>query len=374
MKILILSPLPPPVGGIASWTVNILNYYEYDPSIKISHLNTAVKHRDITRLDTYSRIQSGLRDSREIIKSLSNKIRQHNPDIIHVTSSGSFGLARDLLILLIAKIYKIPVVIHFRFGRIPILKDKNNWEWKLLSKVAALSSAVLVLDSKSKNILKYSNIENVYITPNPISKDVEDSILNNSSLSLIDQTDSFVKEIIFVGHITKNKGVFELVQACSSIATIDKLTLIGPYEKETKAQLTNIALQKNLNIVFSGVLDKKSVLSKMKNSALLVLPSYTEGFPNVIIEAMAMGCPIIATDVGAISDILDINTTAPSGVVIKPRDVNALSSAIQNFLNNQDLAKEYSENAINKVLNFYTLDKVCSLYEDIWKSVIHNQR
>lgn len=372
MKILILSPLPPPVGGIASWTVNILSYYEYNPSIKVSHLNTAVKHRDITRLDTYSRIQSGLRDSRDIIKILSNKIRQHNPDIIHVTSSGSFGLARDLLILLIAKIYKIPVVVHFRFGRIPTLKDKNNWEWKLLLKVAALSSAVLVLDSKSKNILKDSNIENVYIIPNPISKDVEDSILNNSSL--IDQTNNCVKEIIFVGHITKNKGVFELVQACSSIATIDKLTLIGPYEKETKAQLSNIALQENLNIVFSGVLDKKSVLSKMKNSALLVLPSYSEGFPNVIIEAMAMGCPIIATDVGAISDMLDINTTAPAGVVIKPRDVNGLSSAIQDVLNNQDLAREYSENAINKVLNFYTLDKVCSLYEDVWKSVIHNQR
>lgn len=370
MKILMLSPLPPPVGGIASWTVNILNYYESNTNIKLHHLNTAITNRSITRLDSYARIQSGLKDSKEIISKLLSKIKYYNPDVIHVTSSASFGLTRDLLILLIAKIYHIPVVLHFRFGRIPMLQAQNNWEWKLLLKVSSLASAVLVLDSKSKDTLEQSYIENIYITPNPISKDLEDSIISNYHLG--QQTNNFINEVIFVGHITKNKGVFELVQACSSITTVDRLTLIGPYEEETKVQLSNIALQKNLNIIFSGVLDKKSVLSKMKNSKLLVLPSYTEGFPNVIIEAMAMGCPVIATDVGAIPDMLDFKTIAPAGVVVKPKNVNDLSKAINNILNNQDLAKTYSKNAIDKVLNYYTLDKVCSLYESIWKSVIHN--
>lgn len=370
MKVLLVSPLPPPVGGIASWTVNILDYYQGNSKYNLIHLNTALQHRNITRLDSYSRITSGLRGSKDIIVKLIYNIKKYNPDVIHLTSSGSFGLTRDMLILTLSKIYNIPVVTHFRFGRIPEIKHLNNWEWKLLHKVSTLSSATVVLDSKSKDVLLQSGISRTFIVPNPISKNVEASIDNK--LKTIDPiTDS---EVIFVGHITKNKGVFELVEACASAETVKKLTLIGPYEEDIRAQLTSISLHGNLDINFTNVLDKQSVLSRMKNAALLALPSYTEGFPNVIIEAMAMGCPIIATNVGAIPDMLDIGSSDPAGETIKPRDVNALSKAIDRILSNQSLSAKYSKNAISKVLNYYTLEKVCKSYENIWKSTTHHKQ
>lgn len=369
MRVLLISPLPPPVGGIASWTVNILDYYKENPEYDLIHLNTALRHRDITRLDSYSRITAGLKGSKNIILNLLHQIKKYNPDVIHMTSSGSFGLTRDLLILILSKIHNIPVITHFRFGRIPEIKHLNNWEWKLLHKVALLSSSILVLDSKSKQSLLQSGFSKVYTVPNPISKDIEVSIADNSHI--IDQVSSIYNEVIFVGHVTKDKGVFELVHACCSVDAVNKLTLIGPYEENIRAQLTNIATLKNLNIEFSGVLDKQSVLSKMRDSALLVLPSYTEGFPNVILESMAMKCPIIATNVGAIPDILDVCTNNPAGEVIKPRDVDALSSAIDRVLSNQSLSTKYSKNAIKKVLEYYTLKNVCSVYENIWKSTIN---
>jgi len=369
MKVLLVSPLPPPVGGIASWTVNIIDHYRWNSEYNLIHLNTALRHRNITRLDSYLRITSGLRGSKDIIVSLIHKIKKYKPDVIHLTSSGSLGLTRDIIILTLSKIYNIPVVTHFRFGRIPEIKLLNNWEWKLLHKVATLSSATLVLDSKSKDVLLQSGISRTFIVPNPISKDIKAS-MDDSTKTIKPTTDN---EVIFVGHITKNKGVFELVEACSSAEAVKKLTIIGPYEEDIKAQLTSIALHANLDINFTNVLDKQSVLSRMKNAELLVLPSYTEGFPNVIIEAMAMGCPVIATDVGAIPDMLDIGSSHPAGEVIKPRDVDALSNAIDRVLSNHSLSAIYSKNAINKVLNYYTLENVCKSYENVWKSTTHHK-
>ena len=64
-------------------------------------------------------------------------------------------------------------------------------------------------------------------------------------------------------------------------------------------------------------------------SDVFVLPSYTEGFPNVIIEAMAMGKPIIATSVGAIPEMLDEGC----GVVVPPKDADSLQKALQKVCN-----------------------------------------
>lgn len=372
MKILIISPLPPPIGGIAMWTTNILDYYREKQEVQLIHLNSSVKNRNITRLDHYSRIQSGFKDSTHIFKNLFSIVKKENPDIIHITSSASLGLIRDFLVIVIAKLYNIPVVTHFHFGQIPQLKRVNNYEWRLLKKIASLSAAVLVLDMKSKDTLVSAGVLNVYVTPNPISRSIETSITNKLYSTDANNTERVKGRVIFVGHIVKNKGVFELVKACLLTKNVEQLRLIGPYENDIKNKLSALNRNKQIELIFTGVLSKESVLHEMKNASLLALPSYTEGFPNVIIEAMAMGCPIVSTDVGAISDILDIDSKNPAGDVVKPKDIQALSKSMSKIIMDHELAKTYTKNALNKVMNNYTLDKVCKLYDSIWKSVIHN--
>lgn len=372
MKILLLSPLPPPVGGIASWTVNILEYYKVTKNIEIIHQNTAIKYRGITKLDFMSRLISGLKNGFRTIAYFFKSLRSFNPDVIHATSSGSMGLWKDIFLALLCKAFKIPLVIHFRFGRIPEISHLNNWEWKVLRRVVSLCAAVIVLDDDSLDVLKSQGFKNIYNIPNPISKNVEGFLFDDDKCHGTEKN-SLVK-VIFVGHVTKNKGVFELVEACSLLSHIDELVLIGPYEEDIKIKLLKIALNGNLQINFTGALNKKSVLVEMRTAAMLVLPSYSEGFPNVIIEAMAMKCPIVATNVGAVASILNIGSSAPAGVVIEPKDIKALTDAINLIITDTSQAEFFKKNAFSKVKDEYTLEKVCDQYEKVWNAVQCTQR
>lgn len=368
MKVLLISPLPPPVGGIATWTENILDFYDLENnSVNILLMNTALKFRSITNSSFIYRLFTGLIGFFLFIFKYLYFLLKEKPDVIHNNTSGSLGLIRDFLLILIAKYMKIPVVTHFHFGRIPELSRAENWEWKILKAVVKLSSSVIVLDSASLKVLNNIHLDNIYLVPNPISKDLE----NLMDLE-INRNSSLLKNnirIIFVGHLIEEKGIFELVKAVLKLVYIVDLVLIGPYESAVREKIVHLLSgSKNVKIIFKGSLTKFEVLSEMQNSTLLTLPSYTEGFPNVVIEAMAMKCPIVATNVGAIPNILDIGTSKPAGFVIEPKNVEALTKALNLVISNPNQAKNYAKNAFSKVKNDYTLEKVCKRYEIIWNN------
>lgn len=375
MKILLLSPLPPPVGGIATWTVNIIKYYELKgqkkSDVNIIHQNTAIRFRKITKLSFFSRLISGIQDGARAFIIFVHYLLKYRPDVIHLTSSGSLGLWRDVFFVYIAKLFNIPLTIHFRFGRIPELSKFNNWEWKILQKVISLSTSVIVLDDNSWSTLTDKGYKHIFIIPNPISESVENAMNTQEYCRLSDK--SAYTRVLFVGHITKNKGIFELVQSFSLLSNVDELILIGPFELEVKNKIIELADTKSDKITFTGALDKAEVLTAMKRAAVLVLPSYTEGFPNVIIEAMAMQCPIIATNVGAIPSMLNNGGSNPAGFVIEPKNVEVLTEVLDFMISNPDQAKKFVDNAYWKVKNEYTLEKVCRQYEKVWTNCINRE-
>jgi glycosyltransferase involved in cell wall biosynthesis len=373
MKILLLSPIPPPVGGIASWSLNILKHYiaNSTSSVELIHQNTAMQYRAITKHGFIRRFFSGAFDTLRITAVLFYCLVKYKPDAIHITSSGSLAVIKDLWLVLVARLFFTPVVIHYRFGRIPDIRSANKLEWKILKIVTSLCAATIVLDEKSFKALKDESIKDLYNIPNPISAHVA---CFTSKASLIDVKKNCSKvEIIFVGHVVKNKGVFELVKACKNLNDISELTLIGPYEDSVKQELLNIASEGEvLCLNFLGILSKDEVLVKMKEATLLVLPSYTEGFPNVIIEAMAMRCPVVATNVGAIPEMLDFGTLNPAGLVVQPKNVQDLTTAIKSVISDENLSDILKNNALIKVNEKYTLEKVCAEYEKVWKKALQN--
>ena len=367
MKVLLLSPAPPPVGGIASWTINVVEYYEAHENIEVTHQDTAMKYREVTNLDFVSRVTSGVKDSLITIIYFLKNLKFFKPNIVHLNSSGSLGLWKDLIIVFISRLYKTPVIIHFHFGRIPEISNLNNWEWRVLRRVVSLCAAAIVLDDESLDVLKSQGFKNIFNIPNPVSKYVEGFLFDDGQCRGTEK--SSLAKVIFVGHVTKNKGVFELVEACSLLNMIDGLVLIGPYEEDVKNELLKIALRGSLQISFTGALDKESVLAEMRSASMLVLPSYSEGFPNVIIEAMAMKCPIIATNVGAIASMLNVGSSKPAGIVIEPKNIKALTTAIHLMITESSQAELFRQNAFFKVKQEYTLEQVCDQYEEVWNAV-----
>lgn len=172
---------------------------------------------------------------------------------------------------------------------------------------------------------------------------------------------------IYVGRILKDKGINELVNAFlqifQNIKNI-KLLIVGEFEDQinpVKKHVKNEILN-NPNIIYAGF--QEDVRPFYCISDVLVLPSYREGFPNVVLQAGAMNLPCIVSDINGCNEIIinDIN-----GLLVKPKDVNSLVDKIQLLINDPILRNKLSNNSREMIITRFT-------QKDIWDATIFEYR
>ena len=366
MNILFASPYKGNTGGIAQWAENIVSYYESNRStscdLDVLSMNYSLQQNAGIGKTIIQRVSSGIQTYAKVLSELKRRLACNSYDILHISSSASISLAKDYLMIKMAQRHNVKTIIHFHFGRIPQLMQKRNWEWKLLLKVAKIATAVILMDEASYNALKSVGLTNIHLIPNPLGDKIRKLADDNSEVTRNERT------ITFVGHIVKTKGVFELVEACKDIPNI-KVRLIGPVVDNVKSELVNISGGADW-LSFVGQIPVESVIKEMKSCGMFVLPTYTEGFPNVILESMVCGCPIITTPVGAIPEMLQIHSEQPCGVCVEPQNVTQLKEAIIDFISNPSKAQAYGQLARERVVNTYSIDIVWSKMSYVWNSIL----
>ena len=363
MRVLFIAPASGPSGGICQWTKHILAYYESlkNKPIHLDVYDTARSEFIPDDISLLPRLWLAFKDYGLILKGLKLELSVNNYDVVHITSSAGLGLLRDLLMLRLAHKRGIKTILHFHFGRVPQLFVQRNWEYYLLSKVVKKADRVIVLDKKSNETLKKSGYANVELLPNPLAPEVIQTI---SKIGIIKREPGL---LLFVGHCIPTKGVFELVHACKSLSNI-RLRLVGAIQNEIREQLQEIANHEQW-LEIMGEQPYEEVIRQMLTCDVFVLPTYTEGFPNVILEAMACGCPIVTTPVGAIPEMLSAEGDKQSGVLISCKNILALRDAIKTFMVNTQHKEICGLNAKKRVNERYTIDVVWQKMLDVWSRV-----
>jgi glycosyltransferase involved in cell wall biosynthesis len=367
MKVLLVAPMSlslGPVGGMGSVTENMIHFLKNRDEINLIHYNTVHKIRSITSQSLMVRLFTGISNSLETYFKVVALIKNDKPDVIHLASSSSFALLKDYLIVKAANRLGISIVMHWHFGRIPALIIHQNWEWKVLKSIIRNNTLSIVIDKKTLDCLVQAGFSNVVYIPNPLALDVE----QKAREFLTKPGPRLKNRLIYAGHVIREKGVYELVEACSQIPMNIELILIGSYTNDIKNELTGIAQKKDEGrwLSFAGQQKKDQVLEFMRNSPVLVLPSYTEGFPMVIIEAMAMGCAIIATNVGAIPEILAISGETPCGICVPAQNTEKLKNAIITLVNDPSTIEVMGKRGIERALGNYNPENIINEYMKIW--------
>lgn len=351
------------VGGIAIWGRNVISYSKsVDTPIDIIPVSFD-RHSYIgDRASLLVRLYSGVKELSKAVKTSISYIEEGKIDVVHICTSASFSLLKDYILIKTAKKRNVKTVVHFHFGRIPELSKSKNWEWKLLKKVVSLADKVVTIDMGSYETLRKNGFQNVDYCPNPLSLHILDFIDD-----IRPKVEKQPNKIVFVGHVLPTKGIFELVKACSQIDDVE-VHIIGKAEPAVRGELEHLAFNKNDGkwMILRGELSQDKVIEEMLSSSVFVLPTYTEGFPNVILESMACACPIVTTPVGAIPEMFDANSSEPCGILVPVRDVDSLRDAIETMLNDVQTAGEYGKRAERKVRQEYSMDKVWQHLEDIW--------
>ena len=364
MRVLLCSPYKGVVGGMSKWTEHIVNnasFFEQEGiDLELCPMGRSVL---VSVQSKVGRVWYMLKDYGIILRRYKKQIEERHFDVVHVCSSASWGLLRDLYMLRHAKKKGIKSVVHFHFGRIPELFQSKNGEWRRLVKVLSLADQVVVMDGKSYRTLLDNGYGNVFYVPNPLVPKVLE-------MAEIYKRKRKERTLLFTGHVVENKGVVELVEACKDIAGV-QLRLFGKVVPEMGKKLWQLAgADGRMWLKIEGEKSFGEVIEAMCECGVFVLPSYSEGFPNVILESMACGSPIIATSVGAIPEMLDCADEGKCGFCIPPKDVGALREAITYFLDHVDKAKECGVRAKEKVIRNYSIGEVCKQLSVVWQKLV----
>jgi glycosyltransferase involved in cell wall biosynthesis len=356
LKICFVVPIPPPYGGIANWTKLMCNYItNVRADVEISIINVAPKTRQTEGRNLWDRVVTSGFWMIKQYRELNRIIRNSRPDVIHITTSGQLAVIRDILLLKTAKRKGIPTVYHIRFGRIEEIAQKNTTEWKLISKAMLLATEVMAIDNTTYNAIQQNlPTVNVVCVPNPID-------ISN----LPEPVTSSSKIIMFLGWVIKTKGIEELLLAWEKVYKENddwRLRIVGPAKAEYLDYLkSHYSFE---GVLYEGEKSHNEAMDLLNSSEIFILPSYTEAFPNSVLEAMALSKPIIATRVGAIPDML----ADDCGILIDIKNVKQIELALRDLIARRSFRKLISDNAFTKLFNEYTIEKVFERYIVEWES------
>lgn len=175
-------------------------------------------------------------------------------------------------------------------------------------------------------------------------------------------------ELIFVGVLNKRKGEFDLVNALSQMNCNNvKLKIIGegPERENLKNEIASLKLKDSVSLIKN--LPHQELIKHLENADVFILPSYSEGLPKVLLEAMITNNIIIVSNIGPHKSVINEST----GVFFKTGDVTSLANVLDDVISNIKNRRVLAAKAKEYVLNNYTWTSVADRINSVYDSVMN---
>lgn len=272
------------------------------------------------------------------------------------------AIIRDYFFILFSSIFGIPVILHLRGG----LFSKNLQTplfFRFLLKYSFLKAeGIIFLGENEKEFYKkkYNIPENkISVLPNCAKVPCEHSIKENPTTSL---------NILFMGRLDKNKGLIEIINALqelNSIKYIFNYAGDGP-DKDWFIETSKKVL--GSKVQYHGVIGDTKKADLLAKSHIFLLPSYFEGLPNALLEAMSYGVVPIVTPVGSIPEVI---TNDYNGLLVEVGNSSEISKSISKLITNDYILENLRINSIATIRRQYSIDKYLTdmniIYQDVLK-------
>ena len=290
-------------------------------------------------------------------------VQEYNP----VMSLSHFGAVNACLI--VSWLFRIPVRIayyhtsadyEYLVGMVRFLQ-----ELKKIRKILVYKFATLII-SVSKNMV--DEVRNIYKVPKQKIRHFHNALRNPEMYSPAENIDP--KNLICVGRLNYGKGFDILIEAMALVHKLDPeiiVSIVG--EGEYASNLIDMVTSTNLEecVLFTGRKDHDEVIKMISNAYALILPTRFDAFPYVIIEAMSVGTPVIASDVGGIPELI---RNGIEGYLIPKEEPERLAFAIMELTSDNELRNSMSKAAFTRFLQNFEISRAIQNQADYLEGLI----
>ncbi len=348
-RILLIGTLPPPFHGVTIYNKILLNSKISD-FFNVNHLDIS-DHRNLDNLGKIDIINIFL--SFKNFFSLLKLLLRYKPDLVYFPISQNIAFLRDGIFIIIIKFFsKSKIIVHLHGSYFKDCYNKSNFIFKKFIDytLPKVDSAIVYSHSLKYIISKWvNNIEFV-----PIGTTFKPDISNRNNRKIIAG---------YIGSLARSKGIEDLVRAANIVLKKYKnikFKIAGSWrkqEEEIKNEILYFINENKINndIELLGFIPDDNKEKFLMGTDIFVFPSWNEGQPLAILEAMAAGCPVIAIkDIGVIPETV-IN--GETGILVEKQKPEEIAKAIAYLIENTDIRKKMGLAARKRFEENYTIDK-----------------
>lgn len=355
VKVLLLAPTPPPAGGIAGWTVRMMN-----ATLKNGWTVDVVDEKigegrelfgSRRKKNYFVEIKRCFRIWREL------KEKVNDPDVTVVHScipSYTPSMLREYVCACITKKKKKKFILHFRCT-VPN-SVSNRVTRFVFKKICDKSDRILLLNQQSVDFTKKHTDTPIELIPN---------FVDSSEMVSSKKISERVEKVVYVGGVIDTKGCANVIEVAKAFPDTT-FTLVGSPSDAIKEKAKDAD-----NVVLAGVKTKPEVKELLGDSDVFIFLSYFlgEGFSNALAEAMAMGLPCLVTDWAANADMIEDK----GGCVVPIKDTEAAIDGLRKMLP-KEVRQLQSEFNLRKIKEAYSDEVVLSQYVDAYERTINQNK
>jgi glycosyltransferase involved in cell wall biosynthesis len=362
-RVLISGVLPPPFGGMATYYQSLLDS-SLPEKVNLEFVQTSSQKRDFTKSGQFllSNIILAMADCWRFFIAMC----KFHPQIAHIGTAFGLSFLKNSICVFIAVLFRSKVLLHPHCSFQTLYSDQARISQWYIRQVFRLSGGVAALSLEWNKLLQDLPNTKIYYLPNAIDVKLYQQALE-THLSQSNTREPIT--ILYLGHIGQEKGSLDIVEAASLLKSQGyemTFELVGTglflgEKNQIQVKINESGLNNYVKVNPPAFDEEK--MTYFQNADVFIYPSFHEGMPMAILEAMASGLPIVATRIGGIPDLVQDNI---NGFLVDPGCPEQLALALIKLNESPDLRSSMQkmsykiaadkfniENHVRELVNIY---------------------
>jgi glycosyltransferase involved in cell wall biosynthesis len=363
-RVLLSGHLPPPMGGIAMFYQSLMNS-TLPERVDLLFVQTSSQNRtlSVTGTATLPNIKSAFHD----VGRFSAAVRKHRPQIAHIATAPGLSFLKHSICVFIARLAGSKVLIHPHCSLSVLYNERSVlWRWYVRF-VIRRTVGLIALSREWKQISEIIPGHPVFMLPNAI--DMQD--YRKIAMKRFSTPDSPEKvSIFYLGYLGRAKGTFDLIEAARCVLerhSSVEFHLVGEQLNEGELMALNRVVEE-LKLGDRFVIHPPAYgadkMEFFQQADIFVYPSYYEGMPMAVIEAMASGLPVVATRVGGLPDLIQENE---NGLLVSSGAPVELADALEKLVGDHKKRIEMQQMSFKLAQEKYDIENLVERLNEIYK-------